>query len=298
VGTFASYDGTPLAYHVEGSGDALVCLPGGPARASRYLGDLGGLSAYRTLVRLDSRGSGDSALPADPATYRCDRLVDDVEALRVHLGMERMDLLAHSAGANVALLYAARHPARVSRLVLVTPSLRAAGIEITEDEWLDALARLSDQPWYDDANAAVMAMDAGDDAPEVRSRAAPFFYGRWNETVAAHAAGQSDERAPDAAAGFAADGAFEPEMTRRVLAGLAAPVLVIAGGLDPAPSPARAAELAALFPRGEVAVDETAAHYPWVTGADAFVATVEAFLARPEALPEERRVVSEVIVES
>ena len=108
--TFVSVDGTRLAHHRAGEGPPLVCLPGGPMQASAYLDDLGGLTAHRSLVRLDLRGTGDSAVPADPATYRCDRQVADVEALRAHLGLERLDLLAHSAGAALALLYAARHP--------------------------------------------------------------------------------------------------------------------------------------------------------------------------------------------
>lgn len=53
----------------------------------------------RQLVLLDLRGTGDSAVPDDPATYRCDRQAADVEALRAHLGLERVDLLAHSAAA-------------------------------------------------------------------------------------------------------------------------------------------------------------------------------------------------------
>ncbi|HEY3610188.1 MAG TPA: alpha/beta fold hydrolase, partial [Pseudonocardiaceae bacterium] len=96
--SFVSYDGTELVYHLRGDGPALVCLPGGPGRATDYLGDLGGLDAFRRLVLLDPRGVGSSADPADPTTFRVDRLVRDVEALRTHLGMERMDLLAHSAG--------------------------------------------------------------------------------------------------------------------------------------------------------------------------------------------------------
>ena len=52
---------------------------------------------------LDVRGTGESAIPADPASYRCDRLVDDVAALQDHLGLDRFDLLGHSAGANVAV---------------------------------------------------------------------------------------------------------------------------------------------------------------------------------------------------
>src|SRR5437016_12351317 len=99
---FASYDGTELGYRAVGEGPPLVCLPGGPGRAAEYLGDLGGLDTRRRLILLDPRGVGSSADPADPATFRVDRLVQDVEALRAHLELERMDLLAHSAGAVLA----------------------------------------------------------------------------------------------------------------------------------------------------------------------------------------------------
>ncbi len=98
--TLSAYGTTRLAYHLVGEGEPLICLPGGPMRASAYLGEMGGLGAARQLVLLDLRGTGDSAEPGDPATYRCDRLVDDVEALREHLGLDRIDLLAHSAGGS------------------------------------------------------------------------------------------------------------------------------------------------------------------------------------------------------
>jgi pimeloyl-ACP methyl ester carboxylesterase len=89
---FASYDGTQIGYHVLGAGPPLVCLPGGPGRASDYLGDLGGLSRSRQLITPDTRGTGESADASDPLSYRCDRLVGDVEALRARLGLDRMDL--------------------------------------------------------------------------------------------------------------------------------------------------------------------------------------------------------------
>src|SRR5580692_1958156 len=126
---FHAFDGTKLAYHVQGEGAPLVCVPGGPMRDSVYLGDLGGLAAVRRLIMLDLRGTGDSAVPADPSSYRCDRLVDDVLALQDHLGLASADVLGHSAGANVALQYAVRHPNRVGRVVLVTPSGRSVDVE-------------------------------------------------------------------------------------------------------------------------------------------------------------------------
>ena len=85
---FRASDGTELAYHVRGKGAPLICVPGGPMRASAYLGDLGGLDRYRQLILLDLRGTGASATPADPSSYRCDRLVDDVLALQDHLDLE------------------------------------------------------------------------------------------------------------------------------------------------------------------------------------------------------------------
>ncbi|MEV7281665.1 alpha/beta fold hydrolase [Streptomyces sp. NPDC093111] len=132
--TFTTYDGTARAYRTEGRGEPLVVLPGGPLRDPVRLGDLGGLSAHRTLVVLPARGTGDGAAPADPASHRRDR-VADVEALRAHLGLDRIDLLGHSAGGDLATLYAAAHPERVRSLVLAAPGTHAVGIGVeTSDE--------------------------------------------------------------------------------------------------------------------------------------------------------------------
>lgn len=94
---FRSWDGTELAYRMVGTGPPLVCIPGGPGQAVEYLGDLGGLSDHRTLILLDNRGTGASQAPQDPETYRVDRLVQDVEALRGHLGLSRMGLFVQPA---------------------------------------------------------------------------------------------------------------------------------------------------------------------------------------------------------
>jgi pimeloyl-ACP methyl ester carboxylesterase len=139
--TFSAPDGTVLAHHVYGTGRPLVCLPGGPMQDSAYLGELGGLPAHRRLVMVDPRGTGGSAAPRDPASYRCHRLVDDVEALREHLGLDRLDLLGHSAGTNLAVLYATRDPAGVARLALIPPSAYAVVVAVTKSARL-AVARL------------------------------------------------------------------------------------------------------------------------------------------------------------
>ncbi|MBP2471287.1 pimeloyl-ACP methyl ester carboxylesterase [Crossiella equi] len=130
---FHSHDGLRLSYTVLGEGPTLICLPGGPGADATSQGDLGGLTAHHTLVRLDMRAGGDSDIPADQASCAFPEQARDIEALRVHLALDTIDLLAHSAASLSAQAYAAAYPERLRKLVLVTPAGRAAR-ERDEDE--------------------------------------------------------------------------------------------------------------------------------------------------------------------
>ncbi len=276
--TFSAPDGTRLAYHLAGAGRPVICLPGGPMLDSAYLGDFGGLSAHRQLVVVDLRGTGQSAIPADAASYHCDRVVGDVEALREHLGLDRVDLLAHSAGANLAALYVARHPGRVGKLALIAPSTRAVGIETTGPARLQAARLRQDEPWFTTAYAALNAVVAGHATDAEWQAIDPFFHGRWDEATQAYQAAQDLHRNAAAAAVFGADGVFDPPATRAALAAFDAPVLLLAGALDLNTPPDVAAAFAALFPAAKLVVQPAAGHYPWRDDADQFVATTTAFL--------------------
>ncbi|MEU6373169.1 alpha/beta hydrolase [Streptomyces sp. NPDC046909] len=277
--TFTTPDGTLLAYHATGDGPPLVCLPGGPMQASGYLGDLGGLTAHRTLIRLDLRGTGDSATPEDPASYRCDRQADDVEALRKELGLDRLDLLAHSAGANLAALYTARHPDRVARLALITPSVYAVGIGITTEDRLAAACLRRDEEWFPTAYAALESLNTGSPVPDAWQAIAPFWFARWDEEAKAVRAAEDEQRNDEAAARYGSEGAFDPQATRAALAGFGGRVLVLAGEVDVA-GPRRAmTEYAGLFADVELVVQQGAAHFPWLDDPRRFVAETARFFA-------------------
>jgi pimeloyl-ACP methyl ester carboxylesterase len=278
MASFDGADGTRLAYHQAGEGRPLICLPGGPMQASAYLGDLGGLSAHRSLVSLDLRGTGESAVPADPASYRCDRLVDDVEALRMHLGLDRIDLLGHSAGAALALLYAARHLDRVSRLTLVNPSPRAVGLEVTDLDRRQVAELRRGEAWFPDAFAALERIWSGDATVADWNAIAPFTYGRWDAVTEAHLAREASQTNTDAAAVYYSAGALDPEATRASLARLRAPVLLVAGEYDVALPPKCAAEYAGLFRQAELAVQPGGGHCPWLDDPEWFVQTLAGFL--------------------
>jgi proline iminopeptidase len=275
---FCAHDGTDLAYHVFGEGIPVICLPGGPMRDSVYLGELGGLSAHRQLIVLDLRGTGQSAIPENAASYRCDRLVDDVEALREHLGLDRLDLLAHSAAANLAALYVARYPERVSKLVLVTPSTKAVGIAASGKARREIALLRKDEPWFEAAFAALEAIVADHATDDSWKAIEPFFYGRWDAAAQAHQAADDTQRNKEAVAAFGADGAFDPQATRAALAAFGAPVLLLGGDIDLNTIPSVVAEYADLFPNAEFVVQPQAGHYPWLDDADRFVATTATFL--------------------
>jgi pimeloyl-ACP methyl ester carboxylesterase len=274
---FTSYDGTRIAVRTTGSSPLLVCLPGGPGRSCEYLGDLGGLASSRQLVLPDTRGTGASEDAADPSSCRCDRLVADVEALHAHLGFERIDLAGHSAGANVAVLYAAAHPERIDHLILLTPGLRALGITITDEQELAAIQRRAGEPWYADALAAAEQYQAGDQSQQTRDRYLPFLYGTWDEAARAHAMLGMSERARTVQAHFYSGDPFDPPATAAALTRLDAPVLVYGGELDLIPASALA-EAAAMFPDAEVTVQPGAGHYPWLDDPAWFAAAVNTLL--------------------
>jgi proline iminopeptidase len=202
--------------------------------------------------------------------------------LQDHLGLDRADVLGHSAGANIAVQYALRHPSRVRALVLVTPSGRAVGLEPDAAMRRATVDLRRDEPWFADAAAAfdriAASGGAGGEAEADWAAIAPFFYGRWDAAARAHDAAEAEETNEAAAAVFAADGAFDPAAARAGLAGLGAPALVLGGGVDLQRPPAVTAEYAALFGNATLVIQPDAGHYPWLDDPAQFVATVTSFL--------------------
>ncbi len=240
--TFAAPDGTALAYRTLGAGSPLA---GGPMSDSACLGDLGGPAKHRRLVVPDLRGTGSSAIPADPSSYRCDHQVEDVEAVGTHLRLDRFDPLGHFAGTNLAVSYAARHPERVRRLVLVTPSPRAVGIEVDGATRLEVAPRRESEPWFGPACTAFAAIQAGTAGAAEWTAMALLFYGRWDAAAQAHHAAQEEAGRNEEAAGrYGEDGAFDPATPNPALDGLNFPVLPVAGEWDLSTPQVTAAEFA------------------------------------------------------
>lgn len=281
VPTFLAPDGASLHYDVlgdQGLGECLVIvLAGGAARDPGYLGDLAGLASSYPLVVPHLRGVGRSAAPSRVEDGSYWRQADDVEALRVHLGAERVVVIGHSAGTRLAIAYATQYPRGLTGLVLITPP---AGYLV--DEASDAGALIDARRGESAFDAAVAALEGapdlagGDDAFNAwQQMSAPASYAAWGPVEQEHAG--IGRWYLDAARAFFTV-APPHDLPARVRA-VSAPVLVVAGAQDCMTGVAPVRALARLFPAGQIVVLERCGHYPWVEQPSAFRVAVDPFLA-------------------
>jgi len=124
----SSVGGIKLGYAVSGHGPPLVKVANflthleydwASPVVRPFLLELG---RGRTLIRYDPRGCGLS--DHDFGDLSLDAWVADLEAVVDAAGVERFPLFAHSQGGAIGIAYAARHPERVSHLILLGPWAR------------------------------------------------------------------------------------------------------------------------------------------------------------------------------
>src|SRR3954469_5978142 len=153
---------TEIYFDVEGMG----LVPDGPVMRERAVAMVihGGpgsdhtgfkpgfspLAARLQLVYFDHRGQGRSAT-SDPGTYTLDENVEDMEALRRHLGLGPIVSIGTSYGGMVAMAHAARYPDAVSHLVLIVTAAHGGFIpraqEIVRERGTDEQRQVCEKVW-------------------------------------------------------------------------------------------------------------------------------------------------------
>jgi proline iminopeptidase len=300
-------DGQRIAWEVSGNpeGKPAVVLHGGPGSGrtpgARRLFDP---DAYR-VVLFDQRGCGRSLPDAgevttDLSVNTTSHLLDDIERLRRHLGVERWLVRGGSWGSTLALAYAERHPERVTEVILTA----VATTRRHEVEWITRrVGRLFPEQWArfrdgvpaaerDGDLAAAYARLLADPDPAVRERAARDWC-RWEDThVSVRPDHRPDPRYDDPRfrmtfarlvthywrhAAFLEDGALLANIGR--LAGI--PAVLVHGRLDVSSPLDVPWELARAWPGAELVVVEEAGHLAGDPGmAEATVAATDRFARR------------------
>ena len=112
-------NGTHLYYEIIGTGAPLFVLHGSGGSDRYFLPYMEALSDEYQLFFYDQRGTGLSDGNLDPAAVSIDQFVEDLEALRVAFGFEKISLMGHSWGAIIALAYALKYQVHLDHLILV-----------------------------------------------------------------------------------------------------------------------------------------------------------------------------------
>jgi len=145
-------------------GSAIVCIHGLTANHTCWASMADALAPGHRLIAYDLRGRGESDKP--DKGYSLELHGEDLGRLLDHFKLKTAVVMGHSLGAHIALRFAAKHPARVSKLVLV-------------DGGLDVRAEI-----LDSLRPAINRL--GVEFPSLELflnfiRQLPMFEGRWND---------------------------------------------------------------------------------------------------------------------
>ncbi len=126
-----------LHYSVQGQGEPILLLSGGPGISSEQLSDISKhLSTTYRCILFDQRGTGRShTSPLDSTTISLHQAMEDITLLLRRLDAGRITIIGHSWGAMLAMSYAINNPRAVARLVLIGPGpLDMPGNALVEDD--------------------------------------------------------------------------------------------------------------------------------------------------------------------
>ena len=128
TGYVTSSDGIRLYYAKVGSGSETAIIPG---RLFTFP-DFQRLAKGRTLIFYDMRNRGLSDAVIDLSKISLQHDTDDLEAVRVHFGIETPNLIGFSYLGKIVVLYATQHPNHVNRIVQIGPVARKFGTKFPE----------------------------------------------------------------------------------------------------------------------------------------------------------------------
>lgn len=278
-------NGVRLYYRVQGEVSAarapVLFLHGGPGYNSYSFARLVGprLEKSRRMVYLDQRGCGRSERPWN-GRYSLEALLEDLEALRQELGVERWVLMGHSFGATLALEYAARHPEHMAGVVYVSGLSNAARSYAT---WKHEFERL--HPGR--IAAASLPAGASDYTQVMRALRGLDAQDFFNQLQFHNATYRQMQEAVDAESGLRNTG----ELSRTLFSAelrdyrfsaperVSTPVLVIGGRYDASIGLDSLQELAHALPNATFLEYEQSGHFPYLEEAERFEQDVTRFLS-------------------
>jgi proline-specific peptidase len=290
-GTF-SFRGFDVWYRIVGARDQsgrlpLLILHGGPGATHQYLEPLADLARTgRRVIFYDQIGCGRSGRPIDPDFYSAELFVEELAAIRVALGLDRVHLLGQSWGGMLAMQYACDRPAGLASIIV-------ADSPADMNQWVSEANRLRAELPPDVERTLAEHEAAGTTSDPAYAAAVEVFYRRhlcrldpWPEPLARAVAALSEDgfvyNVMNGPSEFHVVGKLRTWSILDRLGTIAVPTLLLSGAYDEA-TPAIVSAIAQRIPRAEWILFEQSSHSPHLEEPVAFAAAVRGFLAGVEA---------------
>lgn len=267
-----TFDGPAGAiwYEVRGAGTGtpLMMVNGGPGFDHIYLHVAqtqvwDKVGRGRPVIFYDQRGTGRSHKLAAGESCTLDDQVADLEALRAHLGYEKVDLFGHSWGGFLSMAYATRHPDRVRRLVIC---------DSAAPKFTDTLF-LFDQIFPDVTEKQKALKES--DPDYIRLYLSMIFLSPEKRTEFLSHAGEMSYTLGTNQKVFAD---IEKTDLGPDIAKITAPALVLTGRFDINVAPLTAWKIAKAIPGAKFQIFERSGHLPFFEEPEAFLAALTKFL--------------------
>jgi proline iminopeptidase len=267
----AHLNGTELFYVEVGEGVPCLVMHGGLGFDHSALHPwLDPLGEEMHLVYYDHRGNGRSGRPP-LETLTFEHFCSDADALREHLGFEKVAVLGYSFGGFIALEYALRYPERISHLILLDTD---PGGDYGEEIEANARRKGATQEQLD-------ALEASDDNEDEFWRTlnliAPLYFHTFDADLAERVLGRTIVSVEAAKASEAIT--EEWNLTPR-LGEISAPTLILVGRDDFICPPSQAKIMRERIPNSELVVFERSGHFAHVEEPEAFFEAVRGWLKR------------------
>ncbi|MCW5936622.1 MAG: proline iminopeptidase-family hydrolase [Fimbriimonadaceae bacterium] len=280
-----------LYYEKSGEGPVVVLVAGGPGSGhSSFHGYFDRELKGRTVVFFDNIGRGRSDRLKDASGYTVERDAEDIEALRRHLGVERITVIGHSYGGMPAIAYAVKYPQHLDRLVLSDTLHSANGFQQNIDSCNAVAQRQSPEKW-----AKLMEMrkrGVKSSADEYTDLYGPclegvYTYDDTRPPVFFDSGDPQDRFNPEVYLAMLGDdpewkvaGTMKRFDPRGRLKDLRVPTLICVGRHDQVAIPRVAYEMHKLIPGSRLHVFEKSGHWPWLEEKQIYFEVVNGFLGQ------------------
>jgi len=272
-------NGVQIHYTVRGSGPVMIAHSGGPGMDARGWDDFSGIDDFVTLVAIHPRGSGLSG-PAEGEAYLLPDYASDLQALRLHLGVDKPIVMGWSHGGMVAMQFASTHPDSLSKLILFDTSAYV-GEFLGDIE--GAVQAFKQERWFKKSLAALKAEWAGDyktdqDMSRLWAEEMKFYFKKFDARAGAY-----HKRTKDLPVRIAPLKTFNDQEAaamdlRPALKDISVPTLVIVGRHDFITNVAMAEEMVRHIPNAQLEIFEDSGHYALVEEPEKFYRVIREFV--------------------